>query len=213
MTLEKLYKSFAAFSELQPYTVSTVQTRFPGTTRTVMVMSHLVVVKKLFPYFILPKMENAVLSHWEMIFTNKRLDCPSLSFDNAWVFSSNTQGYGPANGSRDRRFSGRYRLISGCIRINALKLIDSLDKSELRTIRYPQFGNLNKPHRKSPVNSGFVNLDNFYNEIDNLWREDSLGFDDICMSYKDRQYVTQRPNDNCPFCSFYRGSAMGVVVQ
>jgi acetolactate synthase-1/2/3 large subunit len=29
------------------------------------------------------------------------------------------------------------------------------------------------------------------------------------MAYKDRQYITQRPNPDCPFFSLYRGSAMG----
>jgi acetolactate synthase I/II/III large subunit len=29
------------------------------------------------------------------------------------------------------------------------------------------------------------------------------------MSYKDRQYITQRPNPDCPSFSLYRGSAMG----
>ena len=32
------------------------------------------------------------------------------------------------------------------------------------------------------------------------------------MAYKDRQYVTQRPNMHCPFFSLYRGSAMGGAL-
>src|SRR5262249_7176099 len=56
---------------------------------------------------------------------------------------------------------------------------------------------------------GFVDLATFYRRIDALWQKNSIGFDDVCMSYKDRQYITQRPNPNCPFFSLYRGSAMG----
>ena len=48
-----------------------------------------------------------------------------------------------------------------------------------------------------------------YQRLDSWWPADSVGFDDICLAYKDRQYVTQRPHPHIRFYSFYRGSAMG----
>ncbi|MGD8205544.1 thiamine pyrophosphate-dependent enzyme [Pantoea sp. FN0305] len=48
-----------------------------------------------------------------------------------------------------------------------------------------------------------------YQQLDRWWPAGSIGFDDDCLSYKDRQYVTQRPNNNIHFYSLYRGSAMG----
>jgi acetolactate synthase-1/2/3 large subunit len=49
----------------------------------------------------------------------------------------------------------------------------------------------------------------FYQRLDRWWPEGSIGIDDTCLAYKDRQYVTQRPNNNIRFFSLYRGSAMG----
>ncbi|WP_353722290.1 thiamine pyrophosphate-dependent enzyme [Dyadobacter sp. 676] len=48
-----------------------------------------------------------------------------------------------------------------------------------------------------------------YQRLDRWWPEGSIGIDDTCLAYKDRQYVTQRPNNNILFYSLYRGSAMG----
>jgi acetolactate synthase-1/2/3 large subunit len=42
-----------------------------------------------------------------------------------------------------------------------------------------------------------------------MWRPGSIGFDDVCTAYKDRQYVAQRPNANIRFFTAHDGSAMG----
>ncbi|HVI56770.1 MAG TPA: thiamine pyrophosphate-dependent enzyme [Luteibacter sp.] len=59
------------------------------------------------------------------------------------------------------------------------------------------------------ASAGHVDLVDLYRRLDAWWPEGSIGFDDVCLAYKDRQYVTQRPNPNIRFHSFYRGSAMG----
>ncbi|MEC5142977.1 thiamine pyrophosphate-dependent enzyme [Chitinophaga sp. 212800010-3] len=56
---------------------------------------------------------------------------------------------------------------------------------------------------------GYVNMATLYQRLNKWWPAHSLGIDDVCLAYKDRQYVTQRPNDNIDFYSLYRGSAMG----
>ncbi|HVI45133.1 MAG TPA: thiamine pyrophosphate-dependent enzyme [Chitinophaga sp.] len=56
---------------------------------------------------------------------------------------------------------------------------------------------------------GYVNMATLYQRLHAWWPAHSLGIDDVCLAYKDRQYVTQRPNDRIDFYSLYRGSAMG----
>ncbi|MBR7964622.1 thiamine pyrophosphate-dependent enzyme [Burkholderia latens] len=56
---------------------------------------------------------------------------------------------------------------------------------------------------------GCVDLVQLFTQLDSSWRPGTIGFDDICLAYKDRQYVTQRPNPYARFFSLYRGSAMG----
>ncbi|NLR60536.1 thiamine pyrophosphate-binding protein [Chitinophaga polysaccharea] len=82
--------------------------------------------------------------------------------------------------------------------------------------RYPF---TNNPIAKAPADlndqpfatprEGYVNMAALYQRLNKWWPAHSLGIDDVCLAYKDRQYVTQRPNDNIHFYSLYRGSAMG----
>lgn len=55
----------------------------------------------------------------------------------------------------------------------------------------------------------YIDLISFYQRLDKLWPQNAIGFDDVCLAYKDRQYITQRPNNHIRFYSLYRGSAMG----
>src|SRR5438552_11926253 len=57
--------------------------------------------------------------------------------------------------------------------------------------------------------AGTVDFNEFHQRIDRMWRPGSIGFDDVCIAYKDRQYVTQRPNPNICFWTTHDGSAMG----
>jgi acetolactate synthase-1/2/3 large subunit len=61
----------------------------------------------------------------------------------------------------------------------------------------------------SKPRDGYVNMADLYLRLDKWWPAGSIGVDDVCLAYKDRQYVTQRPNKNIRFFSLYRGSAMG----
>jgi len=68
--------------------------------------------------------------------------------------------------------------------------------------------NLNRRDGSRP-RPGFVDMKELYQRLDSWWPENSIGFDDVCLAYKDRQFIIQRPNNNIAFYSFYRGSAMG----
>ena len=77
----------------------------------------------------------------------------------------------------------------------------------------------NKPVEPAPINlndkpfakprEGFVDMAILYQQLDNWWPSHSIAINDVCLAYKDHQYVVQRPNDNIMFYSLYRGSAMG----
>src|SRR5207249_4434737 len=54
-----------------------------------------------------------------------------------------------------------------------------------------------------------VDAFDFYAELHRSWRPHSIGFDDVCTAYKDRQYVAQRPHPSIPFHTVHDGSAMG----
>lgn len=77
----------------------------------------------------------------------------------------------------------------------------------------------NKPFLIAPINlnnkkivapaSGYADMEQFYQRLHQWWKPNTMVITDVCVAYKDYQYVTQRPNDNISYFSCYRGSAMG----
>lgn len=94
---------------------------------------------------------------------------------------------------------------------------DEFIRQLLQQHQQEPFRNLTVPAAPSQLNTrepvspaeNHVNLIWLYQILDKWWPESSIGFDDVCQAYKDRQYVTQRPNQNIRFYTLYRGSAMG----
>nr|WP_295877036.1 thiamine pyrophosphate-dependent enzyme [uncultured Chitinophaga sp.] len=119
------------------------------------------------------------------------------------------QAYGLVENSLRHVAKGEYHHINGPLDV----LLDALISAGQR---YPF---TNSPVAKAPANlndrplavprEGYVNMATLYQRLNQWWPEHSLGIDDVCLAYKDRQYVTQRPNDHIDFYSLYRGSAMG----
>lgn len=68
--------------------------------------------------------------------------------------------------------------------------------------------NLNKRETIAPQ-KGYADMAKVYKRLYEWWQPNSLVISDVCLAYKDYQYVTQRPNDRTTYFSFYRGSAMG----
>jgi acetolactate synthase I/II/III large subunit len=68
---------------------------------------------------------------------------------------------------------------------------------------------LNSRHISREVRPDAVDFIAFYEKLNESWRPSSIGFDDVCIAYKDRQYVTQRPHPYIPFHTTHDGSAMG----
>lgn len=130
----------------------------------------------------------------------------------AWILGDNHSRYGMVDDSWRHWIHGTCLEIMGPLEPLVADLIDSIRSDPpAATPMLPAPASLNTNPLTS-ARAGFVDLGHFYETIDRLWRSDSIGFDDVCMAYKDRQYVTQRPNMNCPFFSLYRGSAMGGAL-
>ncbi|WP_428232381.1 thiamine pyrophosphate-dependent enzyme [Flavobacterium sp.] len=117
--------------------------------------------------------------------------------------------YGLVDNSLEHFAEGRYYHFKAPLDILLKSIIESSIQNPFRNISAklaPQ--NLNdKPFHSARKN--YVNMPVLYQELDKWWPADSIGIDDICLAYKDRQYVVQRPNNNIKFYSLYRGSAMG----
>ncbi len=119
------------------------------------------------------------------------------------------QSYGMIGDSLQHVAAGKYNQIIGPLDVLVKKMIAA---SEAQSFT-------NTPAEKAPQNlnnypfskprEGYVDMAALYQKLDKWWPSNSIGIDDVCLSYKDRQYVVQRPNDNIRFYSLYRGSAMG----
>ncbi|ASY81983.1 acetolactate synthase II [Pectobacterium polaris] len=126
-----------------------------------------------------------------------------------FYLSNITQAYGQIEGGFQHRASGYYHHLHGPLDQSLLRLIAAAEVCPFaNTGAAPAPHNLNQ-HAFSSPRQGYVNMATLYQRLDSWWPADSIGFDDICLAYKDRQYVTQRPHPHIHFYSFYRGSAMG----
>ncbi|WP_449434165.1 thiamine pyrophosphate-dependent enzyme [Pseudomonas putida] len=129
-----------------------------------------------------------------------------------FFFSSLVDGYGQIDHSFVHMANGPARHVHGPLNALVQQLCDAASKKPFENIPFvPAPACLN--HRKvAPPGAGFVDMQALYHRLDQWWPAHSVGFDDVCLAYKDRQYVTQRANDHIRFYSLYRGSAMGGAL-
>jgi len=126
-----------------------------------------------------------------------------------FIVTGKQDGYGHVSGGFVRCVEGASHSLRGPVAEAIEAILDRLHKKPLK----------HRPAAIAPAelnsgtyaaaSAGHVDLVDLYRRLDAWWPEGSIGFDDVCLAYKDRQYVTQRPNPNIRFHSFYRGSAMG----
>ncbi|SDE80857.1 acetolactate synthase-1/2/3 large subunit [Dyadobacter soli] len=124
-------------------------------------------------------------------------------------FSNIPEAYGMVENSLRHVVEGKYYQVNAPL--------DSLLETLIGAASTHPFSNL--PMEKAPrvlndlpfahAGDGYADMAALYQRLDQWWPVDSIGIDDTCLAYKDRQYVTQRPNNNIRFYSLYRGSAMG----
>ncbi len=128
-----------------------------------------------------------------------------------WHFTNLKEAYGHKNGDVKHRVAGGYQQVRGDIDLTLKEIIPRLkamgvDKDRPKVETYE---NLNFREIWRDVHQDCVDFVAFYEELSKYWQPKSIGFDDVCVSYKDRQYVTQRPHPYIKFWTTHHGSAMG----
>ncbi len=128
-----------------------------------------------------------------------------------WHFGEHVEGYGHVNGDFSHRCAGEYRQVRGDISLTLQEVISQLKAMGVDKDRpeVPTYDDLNDREIWRDVRKDCVDFMAFYEELPKYWQPNSIGFDDVCIAYKDRQYVTQRPHPCIPFWSGHHGSAMG----
>ena len=137
------------------------------------------------------------------------LNLGSIPAGHVWHFTAWNEPYGHKDGDFRHRVDGDYRVVRGDIE-QTLEYVLPLLKGKItdrQAVRIP--GDLNTRTISREVRSGCVDAIEFYAELHRSWRPHSIGFDDVCTAYKDRQYVAQRPHPSIPFHTVHDGSAMG----
>lgn len=132
-----------------------------------------------------------------------------MSASVTFYLSNIPQAYGLVGNSMRHAVAGKYYQIHAPLDLMLQILIDSAAQLPFSNIPMQKApGNLNDlPFAHAGDN--FVDMSILYQRLDRWWPANSIGIDDTCLAYKDRQYVTQRPNNQIRFYSLYRGSAMG----
>lgn len=126
-----------------------------------------------------------------------------------WNITANAHLYGSLQGSFQHQVIGEFQQTVGDVEtILRETILWCQANPQVCNQDTPLYANLNVGTR-SGVHGDAVDIVAFYEKLDGLWQPDSIGFDDVCLAYKDRQYVTQRPHPHAKIYSLYRGSAMG----
>lgn len=126
-----------------------------------------------------------------------------------WNFTNLTAPYGSVGGEFRHRVRGEYFDVRGPIDQVLSEVIGRIENVRPQRPPAPAFMVDLNDREIMPPRAGTIDIAQFYQELDRLWLPGSIAFDDVCLAYKDRQYVTQRPHPNVRFHSLYRGSAMG----
>lgn len=126
-----------------------------------------------------------------------------------WNITANAHLYGSLHGSFRHQVTGDFQQTVGNVETMLRETILWCQANpQICNQDTPLYTNLNVGTRGG-VHGNAVDIVAFYEKLDGLWQPDSIGFDDVCLDYKDRQYVTQRPHPHASIYSLYRGSAMG----
>jgi acetolactate synthase-1/2/3 large subunit len=137
------------------------------------------------------------------------LNLGKIPAGHVWHFTDWDEPYGHIDGDFRHRVEGDYRVVRGPIDLSLREVLPRIrDRvGERPMVAIPS--DLNNRTIPREVREGCVDAYEFYAELHRSWRPHSIGFDDVCTAYKDRQYVAQRPNPNIPFHTVHDGSAMG----
>src|SRR5213594_19519 len=138
------------------------------------------------------------------------LNLAKIPAGHVYHFTDLRDAYGHRNGEFRHRVAHEYRRVHGDIGMVLQEILPRLgQQSGDRPDTAPAPASLNTREIPRETRPGTVDFMEFYERLDRMWRPSTIGFDDVCIAYKDRQYVTQRPNPNARFYTTHDGSAMG----
>jgi acetolactate synthase I/II/III large subunit len=137
------------------------------------------------------------------------LNCEQIQAGYVWHLTNLEIPYGHQNGDFQHRVAFEYRKVRGDIALVLQEVLNRLPKVEYQDSLMLDHQNLNTRTISRTVHPDTVDLVSFYEQLGHYWQPNSIGFDDVCMTYKDRPYLMQRRNPNIKFYSMYHGSAMG----
>jgi acetolactate synthase-1/2/3 large subunit len=137
------------------------------------------------------------------------LNLAPIAAGHVWHFTAWNEPYGHKDGDFRHRVQGDYRVVRGDIEQTLEEVLSRLKGKVGERPRVELPRDLNTRTISREVRKGCVDAFEFYAELYRSWRPHSIGFDDVCTAYKDRQYVTQRPHPSIPFHTVHDGSAMG----
>ncbi|HEY8816721.1 MAG TPA: thiamine pyrophosphate-dependent enzyme, partial [Candidatus Dormibacteraeota bacterium] len=137
------------------------------------------------------------------------LNLSPIPAGHVWHFTAWNEPYGHKDGDFRHRVKGDYRVVRGDIEKTLNEVLPRLKGKvgQRPSVEVPR--DLNTRSISREVRKGCVDAFAFYGELYRSWRPHSIGFDDVCTAYKDRQYVTQKPHESMPFHTVHDGSAMG----
>jgi acetolactate synthase-1/2/3 large subunit len=140
------------------------------------------------------------------------LNLAKINAGHVYHFTDLRDAYGHKHGEFRHRVGHEYRLVRGDIGFvleEVLRRLPSALGERLVPATAPAPDRLNRREVSRDVRPGTVDAVEFYGRLHRAWRPNSIGFDDVCTAYKDRQYVAQRPSENIRFFTTHDGSAMG----
>ena len=137
------------------------------------------------------------------------LNCNQIQAGFVWHLTNLDRPYGHINKTFEHRAAFDYRQVKGDIALILKEVLDRLPNIKSRNSLVPNHQSLNTRTINRKVHPETVDLVSFYEKLGQHWQPNSIGFDDICMAYKDRPYLMQRRHPHIRFYSMYHGSAMG----
>jgi acetolactate synthase-1/2/3 large subunit len=138
------------------------------------------------------------------------LNLGAIPAGDIWHFTGWNEPYGHIAGEFRHRVKGNYHVVRGDVDLALGEVIARLRQRGVG--RRPEVqvpDRLNSRHISRDVRDGAVDFIAFYEQLHRSLRPNSIGFDDVCIAYKDRQYVWGRPHPYSPFHTTHDGSAMG----
>ncbi|KTD21444.1 thiamine pyrophosphate-dependent enzyme [Legionella israelensis] len=132
-----------------------------------------------------------------------------LPVGDCWCFTRHKRGYGFIDGSYQHRFKNNFNVVHGPLHLSLSMLLEELEVApEIKPFPVSSLSPVTKNLVHS-VEKSYVDLVDFYQNLSALWKKPSIGFDDVCISYRDRQCIMEVAHPNIRFFSAQDGSAMG----